>query len=868
MIVPMPAGEEMFGKLVQLTTDGIIIADSGLRIIAWNRATERILGLSPQELEGKHLQELLPEGARQGTEKRLVERLAGGAPGKGATFDAKFRRKDGTEVHVEHTVTSWVSSGSRYFGAIMRDITEWENAKMAVALSEAKYRGLVDNAAFGIVTVDTAGRLTYVNDALCRICGYPHEELLGKPFCNFLHPEDTGRFNEMFQKALTEPGGRSSLEFRILRKDDSIAHCYSSHTVTRAGRGTGSLNAVIQDITELKNAQEALKESEEMFRNLAEQSPNMIFINIRGKVVYANRRCEEIMGFSREEFYSPAFDFMSIAAPEYRPLVKEKFKVHMSGRDVFPYEYAIVTKDGKMLEAIMSPKLINYCGETAILGTITDITERKTAERAIHDSERFLDSMFTSIQDGVSVLDRDMRILRVNPTMEKWYAHAFPLVGKKCFEAYHGRSEPCEVCPTIKTLETDTFQVEVVPKRGRRWEISGWLELYSYPLRDTMTGQTRGVIEYVRDITERRLAEDAVRASEERYRSLFETSPDGVVLLDPQGGILELNAAAERLLGQPRQSAAGKDFTELGALYEEDRSLFLRLLQRVAMGETQPPLEMRVRAQRGDLWQEVYLASIEKEGKVESIQVIFRDITDRKAAQKEMLSRLMVYDLEEGNLYMVRESSPLLSLEGFRDLMRAGYRGAVLSRNPPTAFKEERHRLFEFRWLSERHSAESISPDLDQIERWLEGLPRSTAVLIDRMDYLVFKNGVPRARQFVHTARDLAHLMGHVIILSVDPAAVGLQVLAHFQKEAREIVPRSRPHIPEDLLGVLKHVYQQNAIGLRPTFTQIREALGLSKPTTSKRVNNLVRAGHLALVSRGRTKAVELTEKGRRVFPQ
>jgi PAS domain S-box-containing protein len=557
---------------------------------------------------------------------------------------------------------------------------------------------------------------------------------------------------------------------------------------------------------------------------------------------------------------------MSVTAPESKPLVREKFKMHMGGRDVVPYEYALVTRDGKRLEAIMSPKLINYCGETAILGTITDITERKQAERAIQESERFLESVFSSIQDGVSVLDRDLRILRVNPTMEKWYAHALPLVGKKCHEAYHGRSEPCDVCPTLRTLETDAFQVDVVPKRGRRWEIAGWLELYSYPLRDTMTGQTRGVIEYVRDITGRRDAEEAVKASEERYRSLFETSPDGVVLLDPQGGILAVNAAGARLLGQSPEGLAGKDFMELGVLHDEDRKLVNELLGRVVRGDFRPPAEIRVRTEHGDRWQQVHLARIEKGGTVESIQVILRDINERKAAQKEMLARLMAFDLEDGNLYMVRERSPLLSLEGFRDLLRAGYRGAHLSRNPSGAQREDRQRMLEYRWLSEKHTPESISPDLDQVERWLEGLPSNTAVLIDRVDYLVFKNGVPRARQFVHSARDLAHIMGHVIILSVDPDAVGPGVLAHFQKEAKEMVPRSRPNVPEELLDMLKHVYQQNAIGQKPTLTQIREALHLSKPTTSKRVRNLVRAGHLAMISRGRTKAVEMTEKGRRIF--
>jgi DUF438 domain-containing protein len=85
--------------------------------------------------------------------------------------------------------------------------------------------------------------------------------------------------------------------------------------------------------------------------------------------------------------------------------------------------------------------------------------------------------------------------------MEKWYKHAMPLVGKKCYYAYHGRKERCKICPTYKTLQTGEEAYEIVPKIGEGNKIIGWLDLYSFPLVDLNTGELKGVIEYVRDIT-------------------------------------------------------------------------------------------------------------------------------------------------------------------------------------------------------------------------------------------------------------------------------------------------------------------------------------------------------------------------------
>ncbi len=132
-----------------------------------------------------------------------------------------------------------------------------------------------------------------------------------------------------------------------------------------------------------KNTQQVPVPSYDIFAIVVEKSPNMIFINQNGRVIFANEKCEEIMGYKRKEFYSRDFDFMVLIHPESRDMVKDNFMRHMKGEEIEPCEYKLITKDARELTALQTTKLIDYEGKKAILGIITDITVRKQAEEEL-----------------------------------------------------------------------------------------------------------------------------------------------------------------------------------------------------------------------------------------------------------------------------------------------------------------------------------------------------------------------------------------------------------------------------------------------------------------------------------------------------
>ncbi len=188
---------------------------------------------------------------------------------------------------------------------------------------------------------------------------------------------------------------------------------------------------------------------------------------------------------------------------------------------------------------------------------------QRRAEKGVREGERFLKRLFESIQDGVSVVGRDLVIDRVNPTIEKWYPSQTPILGRRCYEAFRGRSEPCPVCPVLNTFRSGRPDVQRLTKGGPGGEDAGWIDVYSFPILNGETGEVDQVIEYLRDVTEEEAAKAASQDSEQRYKALADAASDGVLAIDSEGKIIFANPRVMEILRCGSEDLVGESISSL-----------------------------------------------------------------------------------------------------------------------------------------------------------------------------------------------------------------------------------------------------------------------------------------------------------------
>jgi two-component system CheB/CheR fusion protein len=296
-------------------------------------------------------------------------------------------------------------------------ISEHAEAENDLRSSEEKYRSLMDNLPGTVARIDTEGKFLFVNKHFLKLSGLTEEDIIGKGpdvIERFYEPESYQRMVADVIRSLTEQVRvETELHLTDIRGVEYFLlqtaypwYCESgelggieilTHDITDRKKAEQKLalhqeqleflidqrtqelketNRLLQEeISERKQVERALRESEEKFRTLAEKSPNIIFIYKGGTVVYVNDRCKEVLDYTKDEILAPDFNFYSVIAPEYHDLITQNYEQHMQGKEIKPYECDLLAKNGKHINVIITTKLITYQGVSSIFGIATDITE-------------------------------------------------------------------------------------------------------------------------------------------------------------------------------------------------------------------------------------------------------------------------------------------------------------------------------------------------------------------------------------------------------------------------------------------------------------------------------------------------------------
>jgi len=409
--------ENRYRTLFDNASDGIFIHDLKGKLLEVNDIAckklgykrEELLKLKPMDIDTPEYAPLVPE--------RMQEILKNGH----AFFETAHLRSDGTIIPIELSSRIIEYSGKPAILSIARDITERKKVEEVIQRISEEQAILLGTVPAMIFWIDEDGKFIRVNAAFAAALRKSPDDIKGKSIFDFYPEEMAQKFQNDNENVMKSGKPKRHIE-ELVETPDRVMWVSTDKIPykSESGKIIGIIGISV-DITERKHAEEALKESEEKFRSLAEQSPNMIFINKKGKIVYTNKRCEDVMGYKREEFYSPGFDFLRIMAPESKDLIKANFERHLAGQDVEPYEYSLITKSGKKIEAIVTTKLIHYEDDNAILGIVTDISERKRMEEQIIRLNEELNEKNQQLEEANAIL----RELSVKDGLTKIYNHRF-----------------------------------------------------------------------------------------------------------------------------------------------------------------------------------------------------------------------------------------------------------------------------------------------------------------------------------------------------------------------------------------------------------------------------------------------------------
>ena len=526
-----------------------------------------------------------------------------------------------------------------------------------------------------IILVDENQNIVEVNDRALEAYGYTREEMLGMPLAALIPPGDLPSYQARLRKI--QQKGTIVAEGFYQRKDGSTFPAEISGRIIKIEDKT-YLQGIIRDITERKEAEETLRESEENYRRSMDKSPLGIrIISGEGKVLYANRAVLDLYGLDsiKELRATPTKERYTPESYAEHQIRKEK---RQRGEHVLAeYEISIIRKDGQFRHLQVIRKEVLWNGKTQYQSIYQDITERKEAEEALREEEEFSRSLITSARDGVSVLDNRGVHIDVNPALcEMTGFLREELIGVGPPHPYWPPEQYEEIDRAFqKTTAGDFADVELtfMRKNGERFPVivsPAWIK-----------DQQGNVINYfatVKDITEHKRAEEALKQSEEKYRTILSEIYEVYYELDLAGNYTFFNDALCRQTGHSRKELMGMNYRKYTP--EDDwKSTYESFNWVYRTGKPMRWVPLRNIAKDGRIvyTEDTVLPLRNESGEVIGFRGVSRDVTERKMAEEErrqlelkaqITSRLAsVGEMAAGVAHEI--NNPLTGVTGYAQLL-------------------------------------------------------------------------------------------------------------------------------------------------------------------------------------------------------
>ena len=624
--------EEMRRLVLDNTDASINYFDAEGIIKLINRKSCELLGWDPKDAVGRSIYDMFPKEVADFHMQRFSQIIK---EGEGELFEDAFELPQGTSYFLSDMQPMRDVSG-KVVGVqiIANDITERRRDEQM--LTQAKV--IIDNMEEALVLFDMGGSVSLVNSAYEKMTGYKGKALIGTSGAELTKmtvvERELDKILQVFRQALKgvklppistylkhKDGGEVPVEFRV------------SFVRDEQGKAI-QIVAVITDITKRKQAEDVMRESEEKMRAMFEASPDFIMDADReGKLLFINRTVPELT--MEETIGTSMWDFI---APEAREAHREAFaKVFKSG-EAASIETAGLGPGGRIsyYRTRFSPIMHGDQVDTVMLIS-TDVTEQMRAEEELRKSEEKLRFMFESLGDGIIVVDLEGRVEEVNEAalVLAGCKKKKDMVGRNVFDFVADKDRARALEENSKNLmegHGSAVEYTAVDINGQEFDVESTGAL----MRDS-SGNPVGFITAVRDVTERKRIEEALRTSEEKLRIMFESITDGIIVTDLVGNIIDINEAELHLHGYSnRKELIGRKGLELMA--DEYQSMVIEKMFTALEEGGDATMEYVLPRPDGlevDVEGVVNLLH-DSAGNPIGLVVITRDITERKRAEENL----------------------------------------------------------------------------------------------------------------------------------------------------------------------------------------------------------------------------------------